>query len=91
MKKVIITRDMVKGILLQYMNRDITLGNLVDWSDKAVCDNEFEDSQAIEIRDILGQIRLADVREFGLLWDDCYGYLKRLGYRVNVEATKLPT
>ena len=88
---MLVTRDVVKEKLLQYINREITLANLIDWAEKTICEDEFEDSQSSNIRDILGHIGLADVREFGLSWDDCYAYLKRLGYQVNVEATKLPT
>jgi len=36
------------------------------------------------IRNILGHLGLADVREFGLSWDDCYDYLSQLGYQVKV-------
>lgn len=84
-----ITRDVVGKKLLQYINREITLSELIDWSEKMICEGEFEESQAELLRDILGHIGLADVKEFGLTWDDCYEYLKRLGYQVSVEATKL--
>jgi hypothetical protein len=39
------------------------------------------------MRDVVARIGLADVREFGLSWDDCYGFLSRLGYKVQVNAT----
>ena len=77
------------GKLLQYINREITLSELIDWSEKMICEGEIEESQAELIQGILGHIGLADVREFGLTWDDCYEYLKRLGYRVSVGATRL--
>ena len=32
---------------------------------------------------------LADVREFGLTWDDCYDYLHKLGYDVKVEFVEV--
>lgn len=84
-----ITKEVVGGKLLQYINREITLAELVDWAEKMICEEEFEESQSELIREILGRIGLADVKEFGLTWDDCYEYLKRLGYQVNVEVTKL--
>ena len=85
---MLITRDVLGDKLLQYINREITLAELIDWAEKMICEGEFEESQSAVIRDILGHIGLADVREFGLNWDDCYEYLKRLGYQVNVEVTK---
>jgi len=53
-----------------------------------ICEEEFEESQAELIGNILGHIGLADVKEFGLTWDDCHEYLCKLGYKVYVEATK---
>ena len=70
-----ITRDVVGKKLLQYINREITLSELIDWSEKMICEGEFEESQAELLRDILGHTGLADVREFGLSWDDCCEYL----------------
>jgi hypothetical protein len=32
---------------------------------------------------------LADVKEFGLSWDDCYSYLRNLGYNVKVELIEV--
>jgi len=86
---MIITRDIVGRKLLQYINREITLAELTDWAENSICDGEFENTQAELVRDILGHIGLADVKEFGLSWDECYEYLEKLGYQINVEAIKL--
>ena len=86
---MLITEETLGRKLLQYINREITLTVLVDWAEKMICDGEFEESQSDLIRDILGHIGLADVKEFGLTWDDCYGFLNRLGYQVNVDAIKI--
>ena len=40
------------------------------------------------IRDIKSRLGLADVREFGLSWEDCEGYLSRLGYRTKVDVVQ---
>lgn len=84
-----ITKDIIGEKLLKYINREITLVELIDWAENTICEGEFEEPQSELIRDILGHIGLADVKEFGLSWDDCYEYLKRLGYKVSIEATKL--
>lgn len=85
---MLITKDVLVAKLLQYINRKMTLAELVDWAERAICEDEFEESQATLIGDILGHIGLADVKEFGLSWDDCHEYLCRLGYKVSVEAIK---
>jgi hypothetical protein len=38
-------------------------------------DDEFDDRDLDTIRDITSRLGLADVREFGLTWEDCEGYL----------------
>ncbi len=35
---------------------------------------------------IAGRIGLADVRAFGLTWEDCEGFLSRLGYRAKIDV-----
>ena len=37
---------------------------------------------------ITGRLGLADIREFGLTWEDCDAYLERLGYRANVDVVQ---
>ena len=41
------------------------------------------------IRDVVARLGVADVRTFGLAWEDCEQLLSRLGYaaRVNIVAT----
>jgi hypothetical protein len=54
-----------------------------------VRESDFESNSFELIRDILARIGLADVREFGLTWDDCYDYLHKLGYNVKVELLEV--
>lgn len=51
-------------------------------------DEEFDDRDFDTIREITGRLGLADVREFGLTWEDCEGYLSRLGYRAKVDVVQ---
>ena len=41
------------------------------------------------IRDVIAHLGVADVRAFGLTWEDCERLLKQLGYAadVNIVAT----
>ncbi|MBI5376992.1 MAG: hypothetical protein HZA77_16305 [Candidatus Schekmanbacteria bacterium] len=52
-------------------------------------ESDFESKSFELIRDILARIGLADVREFGLTWDDCYDFLHKLGYNVKVELVEV--
>lgn len=37
---------------------------------------------------VLGQLGLADVRSFGLAWEDCQAMMKQLGYSLQVEMAE---
>jgi cobyrinic acid a,c-diamide synthase len=82
---MIITKKQVVDTLLKYINRQMKLAALVDWAEKMMQEAEFEDKNFEAIRDVVSRIGLADVREFGLSWDDCYDFLHRLGYDITVE------
>ncbi|MEK6590414.1 MAG: hypothetical protein AABZ11_07010 [Nitrospinota bacterium] len=70
---------------MKYINREINLSSLVSWAEDMMREAEFDDRNFDLIRKIVSRIGLADVREFGLTWDDCYDYLHELGYDVKVE------
>jgi hypothetical protein len=81
-----VTRATVQAKLLDYLNRQISLAELVDWAENAIMDGEFDEQDTDLLTDIIARLGLADVREFGLPWDDCYEFLSRLGYRAEVTA-----
>jgi hypothetical protein len=80
---------MVVDMLLKYINRNMDLASLIDWAEDMIREANFEEDSFELIRDILSRIGLADVREFGLTWDDCYDYLHRLGYDVKVKLSEV--
>lgn len=61
---------------------------MVEWAEHAMMDDEFDDRDLDTIRDITSRLGLADVREFGLAWEDCEAYLSRLGYRAKVDVVR---
>ena len=83
-----ITRDTLASQLRDYLQRRITRAALVDWAEHAMIEEEFDESDLDTIRDITSRLGLADVREFGLTWEDCEGYLSRLGYRTRVDVVQ---
>lgn len=83
---MIITKKTVAEKILDYLHHKITLVQLVDWSENSLMDGEFEDINFDLIKDILSRLALADVRAFGLMWEDCEDFLNNLGYKVNIKA-----
>jgi hypothetical protein len=61
----------------------------VDWSETVMMAGEFDARDNDLLTEIVARIGLADIREFGLSWDDCYDFLARLGYRVQVTAVAI--
>ena len=86
---MIVTRKTVAEELASYLNRRVSLARLVDWAEDALCDGELDEQDTELLRDILARVGLADVREFGLSWDDCYNFLSQLGYTVQVKMLPL--
>jgi hypothetical protein len=83
-----ITRDALASQLRNYLQHRISRAALVDWAEHAMMDEEFDDRDFDTICEITGRLGLADVREFGLTWEDCEGYLSRLGYRTKVDVVQ---
>lgn len=73
--------DKIKG----YLQHESSLDQLVDWSENAMQDGEFADEDYDTIREIVGRLGVADVKAFGLSWEDCEDFLLQLGYKVRVE------
>jgi hypothetical protein len=86
---MLVTRKTLVDMILKYINRTINLSGLVDWAEEMIKESDFEEGNFELIRDILARIGLADVREFGLTWDDCYNYLHKLGYDIKVELLEV--
>jgi hypothetical protein len=83
-----ITRDALASQLRDYLQHRITRAALVDWAEHAMMDGEFADQDFETVREITSRLGLADVREYGLTWEDCEGYLSRLGYRTKVDVVQ---
>ena len=84
-----ITRQTVADKIADYLNGKVSQAELVDWSECAMMDVDFEEADTEILSDIVGRLGLADVAEFGLRWQDCEKFLRRLGYRATVKVSKL--
>ena len=80
-----ITHRVVADKLAAYLQHDLSLAGLVDWAESAMMEGEFEPQQFTAIRDVVARLGVADVRAFGLTWDDCEQLLKRLGYAAHIQ------
>lgn len=80
-----ITRQKVAQRLIDYLYHRITLTELVDWAESAMMEADFEEQDFEILREIISRVGLADVKAFGMTWEDCEDFLSRLGYRVSVR------
>ena len=71
--------------LKDYFNHRVSLPELVDWAEQAMMDGDFAGKDWKIVRDIVARIGVADVRAFGLTWEDCEQSLMDLGYRTEVQ------
>jgi hypothetical protein len=76
---------MVADKLAAYLRHDLSLADLVAWAEATMMDGEFEPQHFNAIRDVVARLGVADVRAFGLTWDDCEQLLKQLGYAAHVQ------
>ena len=83
---MIITKQQLAVKLLNYLQNKISLEELVAWAENALMEADIQDEDTNVIRDILAQLGLADVKTFGLYWEDCSNIMKKLGYNLKIDA-----
>ena len=81
-----ITKQTVAEKLAAYLHHELTLAQLVDWAETALMDGELDESQSEQLAAVLARLGVADVRAFGLTWEDCEAALHQLGYAARVEV-----
>ena len=81
-----ITKQVVADKIAAYLHHEITLEQLVDWSERALMDGEFAEGDAAALSQVVSRLGVADVRAFGLAWDDCEELLRKLGFAPRVQV-----
>ena len=81
-----ITKQTVADQIAAYLHHEITPAQLVDWAERALMDGEFAESDAGTISAVVARLGVADVRAFGLAWEDCESLLRQLGFSPRVEV-----
>lgn len=82
---MLITKKIVADKIAAYLHHDITLAQLVDWAERAMMEDEFDETGLPAIRTAVSRLGIADVRAFGLTWEDCEGLLSQLGFSARVS------
>ena len=82
-----ITKADVADRIAAYLHHRITLGELVDWAERALMDADFAEEDAAVISAVVARLGVADVRAFGLAWDDCEELLRQLGFSARVKIS----
>ena len=80
-----ISKQTVTGKIAAYLRHEISIAQLVSWAEDALMEGEFAENEAGTIADVVAQLGVADVRAFGLTWDDCERLLAQLGYTARID------
>jgi len=80
-----ITKQTVAGEIAAYLRHDLSLAELVSWAEDALMEGDFAEDEASTIADAVARLGVADVRAFGLAWEDCEQLLRQLGYAARVD------
>jgi hypothetical protein len=82
---MLITKQIVAEKIAAYLHHTITLGQLVDWAETAMMEGDFDEKEMEPLRSVVARLGVADLRAFGLTWEDCEQVLTQLGYSARVE------
>ena len=83
---MLITKETAAGKLADYLRHEISLAQLVDWAENAIMEAEFPERDASILSDVISRLGVADLRAFGLTWEDCKELLHKLGFSPRVEV-----
>lgn len=83
---MIITKQQIAVNLLNYLQHKTTINDLVEWAETAFMEGDIQGEEPEVVRDILARLGLADVKTFGLLWEDCDVMMRKLGYVLRIDA-----
>jgi len=82
---MVTTKQTVADKVGAYLRHDISLTELVSWAEMVMMDGEFAEQDASVLSDVVARLGVADVRAFGLAWEDCEQLLRQLGYTARVD------
>jgi cobyrinic acid a,c-diamide synthase len=80
-----LTKQAVAERIADYLHHRISVAQLVDWAESALMEGELEEKDAEVIAAVLSRLGVADLRAFGLAWEDCEELLRQLGFSARIE------
>ena len=83
---MVITKQTVADKIAAYLRREIALAQLVNWAENALMEGELAEQDAGTLSAVISRLGVADVRAFGLTWEDCQELLRQLGYAARVDV-----
>ena len=81
-----ITKQTVADKIAAYLHHELTLAQLVDWAEQVMLDGKLAERDAQTLSSVVARLGVADVRAFGLAWEDCEELLRKLGFSPRVEV-----
>jgi hypothetical protein len=85
---MILTKQDVADNLLNYLQHKTSLNDLVSLAELMVMDASIKQGEEEIVMEVIGKIGVADVKQFGLYWDDCETMMHKLGYKFQINAIK---
>jgi hypothetical protein len=82
-----LSREDIASVIEAYLHKKISVREMVDWAENAVMSADLKPAESQLLVRALGRLGLADVRSFGLAWEDCQAILNDLGFCANVDVT----
>lgn len=67
-----------------YRQGRLSLTDVVDWAENAPVESESAEEDAGFLLQIVDRLGVADIRTFGLTWEDSGHLLRQLGYTTRV-------
>ena len=84
-----IDRHHVAQKIFDYLNHTISLAELVDWCEQVIMDGDIANDDVEVVTEVVARVGVADVNNFGLLWEDCETLLAQLGYKLHLDLSKV--
>lgn len=81
-----ITKQNVADRIAAYLHHEIVLAQLVDWAEQVLMEGEFAECDAKTLSTVVARLGVADVRAFGLAWEDCEELLREIGFAPRVDV-----
>lgn len=84
-----VTKEIIANKILAYLKHQLSLNELVDWAENTLMAMDYKDDNSDIVRNVLAHLGLADIKAFGLDWEQCETLMHDLGYRLEVKASEM--